>query len=100
MKLPVVLAVLIGIASSVAATGCSTSTPAEVAPTPNIDATVEARAKELIAAQPTPTTAVVVKEAVPAATPLPTTIMAPEPTLTSVIAEVNVTAQALIELYE
>ena len=59
MKLQVVLAVLIGILVF----ACSTAAPAE--PTPNIDATVEARAKELVAAQTTPTPAVVVKEAVP-----------------------------------
>ena len=42
MKLPRVLAVLMGIALLVAAIGCST-TPTEVAPTPNIEATVEVR---------------------------------------------------------
>ena len=31
--------------------GCSSPTPVEVAPTPNIDATVEARVKELVAVQ-------------------------------------------------
>ena len=36
---------LIGIALLVTALGCST-TPAEVAPTPNIDATVEARVNQ------------------------------------------------------
>ena len=46
MKLPRVLAVLTGIALSIAAIGCSTTPPAEVAPTPNIDATVEARVKQ------------------------------------------------------
>ena len=35
----------------VAAVGCSTTSPGEVAPAPNIDATVEARAKELVAEQ-------------------------------------------------
>ena len=54
MKLARILVVVIGIALLVAAVGCS-STPAEVAPTPNIDATVEARARELVAAQPTAT---------------------------------------------
>lgn len=54
MKLPRVLAVLTVITLLVAALGCST-TPAEVVPTPNIDATVEARAKELVASQPTAT---------------------------------------------
>jgi len=43
MKLTVVLAVLIGIALLVVAIGCSTTQPAEVVPTPNIDATEEAR---------------------------------------------------------
>ena len=46
MKLPVGLAVLMGIALLVAALGCSTNTPAEVSPTPNIEATVEARVKQ------------------------------------------------------
>ena len=35
----------------VAAIGCSATSPAEVAPTHNIEATVEARAKELVAEQ-------------------------------------------------
>jgi hypothetical protein len=61
MKLTVVLAVLIGIL----VLACSTAAPSPVEPTPNIDATVVARVKELVAAQPTPTPAVVVKEAVP-----------------------------------
>ena len=61
MKLTVVLAVLIGIL----VVACSTAAPAPAEPTPNIDATVEARAKELVAAQTTPTPAMVVKEAVP-----------------------------------
>ena len=46
MKLPVGLAVLMSIALLVAALGCSTNTPAEVSPTPNIEATVEARVKQ------------------------------------------------------
>jgi hypothetical protein len=45
MKLPRVLAVLIGIL----AIACSTATP-----TPNIDATIEARAKQLVESQTTP----------------------------------------------
>jgi len=45
--------VLTGITLLVAAIGCST-TPAEVAPTPNIDATVEARVAQELAAQPKP----------------------------------------------
>ena len=61
MKLTVVLAVLIG----TLVLACSTVTPVPAEPTPNIDATVEARAKELVAAKTTPTPAVVVKEAVP-----------------------------------
>jgi len=48
-----VLAVLTGITLLVAAIGCST-TPVEVAPTPNIDATVEARVAQELAAQPKP----------------------------------------------
>ena len=39
MKLPIVLAVLI----SIAGLACSTAAPAPAEPTPNIDATVEAR---------------------------------------------------------
>ena len=46
MKLPMGLAVLMGIALLVAALGCSTNTPLEVSPTPNIEATVEARVKQ------------------------------------------------------
>jgi len=46
MKLPMGLAVLMGIALLVAALGCSTNAPAEVSPTPNIEATVEARVKQ------------------------------------------------------
>ena len=38
-------------------------------PTPNIDATVEARAKELVAVQPTTTPVVFVKEVAPTDTP-------------------------------
>ena len=53
MNLPRVLTVLTGITLLVAAIGCST-TPAEVAPTPNIDATVEARVAQELAAQPKP----------------------------------------------
>jgi len=45
--------VLTGLTLLVAAIGCST-TPAEVAPTPNIDATVEARVAQELAAQPKP----------------------------------------------
>ena len=37
------LTVLLGIALLVVITGCSTTSPVEVAPTPNIEATVEAR---------------------------------------------------------
>jgi tetratricopeptide (TPR) repeat protein len=65
MKLPVVLAALIGILGL----ACSTVTPVPAEPTPNIDATVEAkvaqelgvnatveaRANELVSDQPTPT---------------------------------------------
>ena len=59
MKLPKGLITIIGIALLVTTLGCSsptpaevapTPTPAEVAPTPTIEATVEARAKELVAA--------------------------------------------------
>ena len=65
MKLKVVLAVLIG--TLVLACSSAASAPAE--PTPNIDATVEARAKQLVAAQATPT-------------PYPTYTQAPKPTNT------------------
>jgi len=51
MKLSVVLAVLIGILLF----AYSSAVPAPAEPTPNIDATVEARAKQLVAAQATPT---------------------------------------------
>jgi len=52
MKLLRILSAVIGIALLVGSLGCST-TPAEVAPTSNIDATVEVRAKELVTTQPT-----------------------------------------------
>jgi hypothetical protein len=52
MKLPSALAVLVGIAVLVAAFGCSTTPPAEVALTPHVEATAGARAKESVAAQP------------------------------------------------
>ena len=51
MKLSVVLAVLIGILLF----AYSSAVPAPAEPTPNIDATVEAPAKQLVAAQATPT---------------------------------------------
>jgi hypothetical protein len=81
MKVPMVLAVLTGIALLVATPGCTTA-PAEVAPTPNIDATVKARVKQERAAQPTATPIVVVKEVTPTDTPAPTNT--PEPTSTPV----------------
>ena len=80
MKLPVVLAVLIGTLTL----ACSSAAPAPVEPTPNIDATVEARlnqeraagatvearlAQEL-AAQPTATPVVVVKDVTHTAVPV------------------------------
>ena len=46
MNLPSVLVVLTGIALLVAAVGCPTTPPAEVAPAPNIDATAEARVNQ------------------------------------------------------
>jgi hypothetical protein len=46
MKLPRVLAVLMGIALLIAALGCSTNAPVEVVPTPNIDATIETRVNQ------------------------------------------------------
>ena len=46
MNIPRVLAVLMGIALLFAAIGCSTTQPAEVAPTPNIDAMAEARVNQ------------------------------------------------------
>ena len=65
MKVQGVLAVVIGFIVPLAALGCSTTAPVAVEPTPNIDATVEARAKELVAAQPTSTP-------YPTYTPVPT----------------------------
>ena len=50
MKLPIVITVLIGIL----VVACSSAAPAPVEPTPIIWATVEARAKELVAAPTTP----------------------------------------------
>ena len=80
MKLPVVLAVSIGILIL----ACSSAAPAPVEPTLNIDATVEARVKQEIAAHPTATPVMVVKEVVPTDTPEPTSslvsIAAPNPT--------------------
>jgi hypothetical protein len=87
VKLTVVLAVLIG----TLLLACSTAAPAPVEPTPNIDATVEARvaqeravdatvearAKELVAEQPTATP-------YPTYTPVPTTTPLPKPTDTPV----------------
>ena len=51
MNLPKVSITLIGIALLLTTLGCS-STPAEIAPTLYIEATVEGRAKELVATQP------------------------------------------------
>ena len=80
MKLPVVLAVSIGILIL----ACSSAAPAPVEPTLNIDATVEARVKQEISAHPTATPVMVVKEVVPTDTPEPTSslvsIAAPNPT--------------------
>jgi len=81
MKLTVVIAVLIGML----VLACSSAAPAPVEPTPNIDATVEAklaqeravdatveaRAKEIVASQPT-------------SIPSPTNTQAPIPTNTSI----------------
>ncbi len=83
MKLPVVLAAPTGIALLAAAIGCSTTPPTEAVRTPNIDATVEARlaqeravdataearAKKLVAAQAT-------------SAPAPTNTQIPQPTYT------------------
>ena len=69
MNLLRILATVTGITLLVAALACSTAAPAPAEPTPNIDATVEAklaqeravdatveaRAKELVASQPTAT---------------------------------------------
>ena len=121
MKLPSALVVLMGIALLVAAISCSTTTAevaptpnvdatvearvkqelaaqptpnSEVAPTPNIDATVEARAKELVAAQAISAPVVVVKEVVPTTTPVPTEApaTAPIPPNTPVPTEAPTTA--------
>jgi len=95
MKLPSVCLLAVGTALLITAIGCSTS-PAEVAPTPNIDATVdarveqeravdatvEARAKELVAAQPTATpypTYTPVPTATPVSTATPTPVPTPMP---------------------
>ena len=97
MKVPMVLAVLTGITLLVAAIGCST-TPVEVAPTPNIDATVEARVAQELAAQPKPNIDATVEArlvqklaaqptaipyptytTVPTATPVPTATATPTP---------------------
>ena len=84
MKLAVVLSALTGIF----VLACSSAAPAE--PTLNIDATVEARARELVAAQttntPEPTatpTATPTPEPTATATPEPTATATPEPTATS-----------------
>ena len=101
MKLTRVLALLLGIALLVAAIGCSPTAPREAAATPNIDATVEARAKELVGVQPTPTPVVVVKEVTPTDTPSPTNTPlpkpanTPEPTSTLVHAAPNPTSRPL-----
>jgi len=101
MKLTRVLALLLGIALLVAAIGCSPTAPREAAATPNIDATVEARAKELVGVQPTPTPVVVVKEVTPTDTPSPTNTPSPkpantpEPTSTLVHAAPNPTSRPL-----
>ena len=97
MKVPMVLAVLTGITLLVAAIGCST-TRVEVAPTPNIDATVEARVAQELAAQPKPNIDATVEArlvqklaaqptaipyptytTVPTATPVPTATATPTP---------------------
>jgi len=101
MKLPISITVLIGIL----VLACSSAAPAPAEPTPNIDATVEARvaqeravdatvearAKELVAEQPTATpypTYTPVPTAtpppVPTATPTPVPTPTPAPTPTSV----------------
>ena len=101
MKLTRVLALLLCIALLVAAIGCSPTAPREAAATPNIDATVEARAKELVGVQPTPTPVVVVKEVTPTDTPSPTNTPlpkpanTPEPTSTLVHAAPNPTSRPL-----
>ena len=101
MKLTRVLALLLGIALLVAAIGCSPTAPREADSTPNIDATVEARAKELVGVQPTPTPVVVVKEVTPTDTPSPTNTPlpkpanTPEPTSTLVHAAPNPTSRPL-----
>ena len=72
MNLSRVLTILTGVALLVTAIGCSTN-PTEVTPMVNIDATVEARAKELVAAQPTATP-------YPTYTPVPTASTRPTDT--------------------
>ena len=80
MKKPRILVILTGIVLLIATVGCSDITPAEVTPTANIDAMVETRAKELVAAQPTPTPVVVVKEVTPKPATEPTLASAPTDT--------------------
>ena len=65
MKLTAVLAVLIGIL----VLACSPAVPAPVEPTPNIDATVEARLALARAAQPTPNPTYVTHELMVVADP-------------------------------
>jgi len=81
MKLPVVLAVLIG----TLVVACSTAAPAPVEPTPNIDATVEARLAEEKASLPTSIPSPTKTQApLPTYTPHPTYTPYPTPTPTPV----------------
>jgi len=103
MKETRILAVLTGIALLIATVGCSDITPAEVTPTANIDATVAARAKELVAAQPTPPPMVVVKEVTPTANIDATVaarakeLVAAQPTPTPVVVVKEVTPTSATE---
>ena len=75
MKLPVVLAVLIG----ALVLACSSAAPVPAEPTPNIDATVEARVGQMLTKIPTETP-IPTPTPVPTATPVPTPTPAPTAT--------------------
>jgi len=79
MKLQWIVLLAAAIALMLAAVACAGG---QSAPTPDIDATVDASAKQVVAAQPAATLAVVVKEET-SATPEPTLTDTPEPIPTS-----------------
>ena len=73
-----VIALMAAVVVATSALGCST-TPAQVASTANIDATVEARVKELVVSQPklTPVVIVIAKEVTSTVISAPTNTSAP-----------------------